>query len=171
MSVMDEESAKAVAARYLSYRARSRAEVVNRLEEEGFDEDVISSVVESFTRYGYIDDEKFCEAFAHDKRVINGFGNERIRNELLEKGVDAEVIDKCLVSDDFNEEEEALRLIRKRFGKATSRWELISKYKEDPFNRNDKAFINEKRKAIDFLIRKGYSYGTAEEALKAFLNE
>jgi len=141
------EKARDTAVRYLSYRARSRAEIENKLKESGFDDEVSRFVIERLESYGYIDDIKFSQMFIHDKTVISGFGSERIIRELKEKGVNSDIIEECVVDAELRESdaESALRVLMKkrpRFGS------------------------DERRKAIDFLLRKGYPYEAAEHAFR-----
>ena len=147
------------ALRYLAYRARSRFEVVSKLTEQGYEKEVIDAVISETERFGYINDAKFCEAYIHDKAVLNGYGSERIRAGLLNMGVPVEIIDKYLAeaADETDETARACRLLEKRY--------------KNGFNFEDdtNGFLAEKKKAVDFLLRKGYSFESAEEAFKQFL--
>jgi regulatory protein len=148
-----ERKAREVAARFLAYRARSRAEVVNKLRDAGFDDAVTEDAVKYFEGFNYIDDARFCEMYAHDARTHHGFGNERIRRELTRLGVSGADVSDFFEADGFDEQNAANRLLEKKYGRITIP------------NEGDKAdYYKERKRAVDFLIRKGYGFETAEDA-------
>jgi regulatory protein len=156
-SINDRQRARDKAARFLSYRARSREEVRRKLSEQGFDEAVIDNTVEWLEELGYINDAKFCEMYAYHARKHNGFGNERVERELKRLGVPAEVIDGFFDGDldKTDETDEAEKLLRKRFKRA-----------ELPDEGDKEAFYKERKRSVDFLLRKGYGFEVAETAWK-----
>jgi regulatory protein len=56
--------AKNAAYRLLTYRSRSRAEVIQKLKDREFDDAVINSVIADLVRLGYVNDRQFAEQWA-----------------------------------------------------------------------------------------------------------
>ncbi len=86
------EKAAAKAAAYVNHKPRTRQQVIQYLERNGFGSDAVEAAVEELTKYHYIDDFNFSVLYfqyGFDK----GRGIGRIKRELLEKGVAADVIE------------------------------------------------------------------------------
>jgi regulatory protein len=143
------------AVRYLSYSARSRKEVYDKLKstEEGFSDEIIDRVITLMERYGYIDDYRFSVSYIKDKSGINGFGSDRIRYALKEKGVHGDIIENAFGMVDIDEPGNALKLLEK-------------KYKTKKITE-----IREKKKAHEFLLRKGYNYEIISEVIDRFIEQ
>ena len=77
---------------YLSFKPRTRAQVVKYLHERGFEAEEIEKTVRELEEYHYIDDLQFAVMFA-EISLEKGRGENRIRRELAEKGVATDVID------------------------------------------------------------------------------
>lgn len=151
------ESAKKKALRYLSYRARSRKEVYDKLayDNKDFSGKTIMTVMDFLEEYGYIDDDNFAESYIKDKINLNKFGLNRIKAELKQKGVEektiADVITKLSDSDfPFNQKENALDLLDKRYKNS---------YISD---------LKEKKKAYNFLMRKGYDIDIIRDTVEVY---
>ena len=63
----------------------------------------------------YINDRDFAEVFVRDKVNLNKYGSQRIRYELISKGVAKEVIDDVLLPSSDDELETAMELALKDF--------------------------------------------------------
>jgi regulatory protein len=139
-----------VAYRYLNRRDRTRAEVRRRLESDGFDESTVERAISSLADQGLLDDARFARLFAEDKRELEGWGSDRIRRTLSERGIDRDVIEQVIgVGADGGELERALVLLRRRF----------------PSPPRDR---RERDRALGVLLRKGYDGELALDALAAY---
>jgi regulatory protein len=100
---------------------------------------------------GYIDDARYARLFAEDKRTLEHWGAERIRQALAARGVSSELIDRAL-SPDVGEREldRALALLARRFPGAPPRER------------------RERDRALGMLLRKGYDAELAFDALAAY---
>ena len=66
-------------------------------------------------RVGYLDDARYAQRFAEDRRRLDGWGSERIARRLRELGIDREHIDAAIAAQDPEEElAAALELLRRR---------------------------------------------------------
>ncbi len=79
------------AARALSHRDRSTAELDARLEQRGIRPADRAAAVETMARLGYVDDERMAADRAQNMGS-RGFGDEAIRFDLEGRGIDAELI-------------------------------------------------------------------------------
>jgi regulatory protein len=57
---------------------------------------VIESVIEHLLRLGYVDDKNFACQWAAGRARLHGYGRNRIKQELRQKGVDQETIREAL---------------------------------------------------------------------------
>jgi len=122
-------------------REHSRKELVRKLTARGVSEDEAGQAVQRMTAHGWQDDGRFAVSLAR-MRVAHGYGPIRIRAELGTHGLDQDTIAQAFAAlaeagqDDWNAI--ARDLVRRRYGAAVSQ---------------DLAL---RRKAADFLIRRGF---------------
>ena len=83
------------ALRILGHRERSARELARRLHDDGYPEGVVNAVVDRFAELELVDDARFADLWIRT-RTGAGFGPQRIRRELREKGVADEVIADAL---------------------------------------------------------------------------
>lgn len=140
-----------LAYRFLARRERTISEVRTHLLRRDIDEVSAAAVIEELAEQGYLDDARFARLFVQDKRALEQWGGERIRRALLGRGIDRELADAALASDDGSREESseldrALQLLRQRFP-------------APPRARR------ERERALGLLMRKGYDSELALEAI------
>lgn len=70
------------------------------LRERGVDEAEIANTVSRLTEDGALDDERFAVRYAEDKREISGWGPERIRQSLADRGIERELVERALAAED-----------------------------------------------------------------------
>jgi regulatory protein len=144
------EHALALAYRHLGKRDRTAAQVRRHLTARDVQEDTIEQAVEELLRLGYLDDARFAQVFAEDRRALDGWGPERIERALLAAGVDGELVAAAIgVRDTADELGAALELLRRRC-------------REVP------ASERERERALGILVRKGYDLELAYDAVRAF---
>ncbi|HSQ78566.1 MAG TPA: regulatory protein RecX [Nitrospirota bacterium] len=88
--------ARNTAYRLLTYRARSRKELEEKLKDREFGDAVIEVVVAGLTRLGYVNDREFARQWAAGRIRLRGFGKRRIEQELRNKGISRDVIQETL---------------------------------------------------------------------------
>lgn len=105
-------------------------------------------VVTELLELRYLDDVRYAERFAEDRRRLDGWGSERISQRLHELGVDREIVAAALAAHDADEERAAaLELLRRRCP-------------DPPSSRA------ERDRALGILVRRGYAPELAFEALR-----
>jgi regulatory protein len=136
--------------RYLGHRDRTVAEVRAHLERRGAGEAVIDAAVEDLVRMGYLDDARFAQRFAEDRRQLDAWGSERIERRLLELGVEREHIAAALAGQAAHDElGTAVELLRRRFARP-------------PAEERDR------ERALGLLARRGYDLELAYDAVRAY---
>src|SRR5664279_124779 len=81
---------------YLNRRERSEQELRAQLERKGVSADTADTCLTELTAQGYVDDGRYALMFVHDKRELEGWGNERIRRGLTERGIGRDRIEAAL---------------------------------------------------------------------------
>jgi regulatory protein len=143
----------------LSLRDRSRREIETRLKTAGFEPEVISDTVGWLEGLGYVDDARFAAHFTGEK-LKSGWGPQRIRVELLRKGVERRVVDEELSSEAHSDRladeglENVTALARRRFGR---------QFMEDP--------VAAERRLAGFLARRGYDWDAIHTVARALSPE
>lgn len=89
------QKAKDAAYRYLSYRARSVAEVRDKLGEKGFAAEVVAEVIADLQRQKLLDDREFARRWV-EARLQRANGARKLAQDLRHKGVAAGVVDEVL---------------------------------------------------------------------------
>lgn len=144
------EHALGIAFRFLNRRDRTVAEIRARLDREEVDEPTREAVVAQLIDEGYLDDARYAQRFAEDRRTLDGWGSARISERLLKFGVPRDLVEAALARHDHHEElDAAFELLRRRYGAPP----------EDAHERN---------RMLGLLLRKGYDSELAYEALRVF---
>jgi regulatory protein len=132
----------------LSHKERTEAEVGAWLGERGFGRAEIEAALVALAEAAALDDERFAQRFAADKRELRGWGPERIREALAGRGVSADLIDAALAGEDRDAQlDRAIELL-------ASRGEALA----------DEA---SRARALAFLARRGYEAELAYDAVRA----
>ena len=73
-----------------------RHDLAEKMVRKGMSEQAIATVLEQLTSEGFIDEERFCRAFIHDKLHFSKWGKIRLRTELRMRRIAHETIEQCL---------------------------------------------------------------------------
>jgi regulatory protein len=103
--------AMTMALRYLGRREYALDELRRKLVSRGIDADIAGHVITDLADQGYVSDERYAEARVR-QRMRKGYGPARIRAELREKGVSADVADRALGEFEADWYERAFRWAR-----------------------------------------------------------
>ncbi len=95
----------------LAYRSRTAYELQTRLEKAGFEPSVIKTVLSWLMERGLINDRLFAREWIAMRKKAKPVGSGYLRAELLQKGVDRDIIaDELHGYDEDSQYEAALRL-------------------------------------------------------------
>lgn len=92
---MDREFAGArdYAFRILATCPRTEKEIIVKLKQKGFMDDVIAEVIKLLKKYNYINDNEFAGIWVKNRCRLKPMGKRRLSQELHKKGVAKEVIE------------------------------------------------------------------------------
>ncbi len=111
--------------RFLERMDRTEAELRKKLAEKGYESWAIDDAVAYAFSYGYINDRRYAENYVRIFRAKKSVL--RIRMELLEKGVDAEIIEDVLTENGDSDTELARSLLRRRLQGKNATYEELAK--------------------------------------------
>ncbi len=144
------QAAREAAIRYLSVKDRTEVGLHERLMRAGYEQEAAASAVAQMKTMGYIDDKRYAQRFISDQLRLKAVSRKSIRMGLRAKGIADDVLDDVLAEVEQTDEETALRGLRKKFGKYDLQDPLIQK------------------KAIAYLMHRGFGYETVRAALSSF---
>lgn len=150
----DIERAKSRAINYISGKLKTKYEVRLKLKENGFAEDVIDEVLDILEKEEYLNDKVYCEIFIEDKKKLNGYGKNKIKSLLIQKGISKNIFEDFLNEFEYDEEfDNALKMGIKKL-------ELLLN-EEDNFKK--------KQKIINYLTYRGFDFDVINDVLKEIL--
>jgi regulatory protein len=142
------EHARALAWGALNRRERTEAELRALLARKRVAPEDVDVVLGGLLRAGYVDDARYAERFADDRRRLDGWGAERIEQRLRALGVDRETAAAAAGDrDEAAELEAAVALLRRRVPDVPTT-------------------LRERDRALGILVRKGYAIEVAHAALR-----
>lgn len=127
-------------------REHSRKELTRKLSARGLESNEVAAAVDRMAREGWQDDARFAEGLVRS-RANGGYGPIRIRAELATHGLDRELIARAMDSHEGDWGQIAQDLVRRRFGASM----------DD---------LSARRKAADFLLRRGFDSATIRSATR-----
>ncbi len=128
-------------------REHSRKELTRKLKAKGIESGEMELALDTLNRQDFQNDERFAQALART-RAASGYGPSRIRAELGTHGLDRDNIEAALEACERDWDATARDLIARRF---------LNKNLSDPAVR---------RKAVDFLLRRGFEQKSAYAAVR-----
>ncbi|MFT4413997.1 recombination regulator RecX [Fredinandcohnia humi] len=135
---------------FLSYRMRSKKEVIEYLKKKEIDEPIIPDVLHKLEEYKYINDEEFAKAYVQTQINTTSKGPEVLKQELYEKGIEKNSIDQSLTL--FSKEEQI---------------ETVTKLVEKALSKNAKISEKQAKQKLEVALqRKGYSWEVIQIALE-----
>ncbi len=129
----------------LSRRDHTAGELILKLKQKGY-EQYAKAAVEKLIRGGYVDDRRFSEYYVRELINLKGFGKKRIEQELFRKGVSRDIIIEVLEEAEFSEEK-LKEIIERKYLRYLG---------------SEKG----KQKAVNGLLRLGYSYSEIRDAIR-----
>ena len=148
------ETEKTVAHSYrlLSIRPRSEKELRGKLREKGFGHDVIQEAVSLLKESKIIDDAKFAELFVESRMRTNPKGKTLLKKELIQKGIEASIIEKVLGEESKDEDSLVRELARKKM-------ETLKKEPKEKI----------RRKLFSYLAQRGFDFEIINEIIREYV--
>ncbi len=146
----ERKKAKDAAYRFLSYRQRSKKELIDKLKEKKFSDKAIEDVVQGLEEYNYINDADFAFNWAESRVRTRRIGPIILRSELLKKGISKDIVDKT---------------IKEIYNKYNERSLVIDALNLKAKMQKDMPEEKKKRRLYSFLVQRGFSYEVINEIL------
>lgn len=126
---------------FCGYQERSHMEVKQKLYSLGLFKKDVEELISRLIEEGYLNEERFANQFALGKSRIKGWGRQKIRHELRQKGISEFCISNALKSLDNTEYERS-------FGRqAAKKWASLH---------SEKNIFVKKSKWQQFLLQRGF---------------
>jgi regulatory protein len=148
---MAEMTPKERALALLDRRDYSRAELIRKLAEKGVPEADAAEAADRLAELGFVDDARYAPIVVRHY-AAKGFGERRIRQELMRRGIPRELWDEAL-GEMPDQTGRIDALLRSRLSGA------------DPGDRDAL------RRASDFLLRRGFDWDEVKEAVERYTSE
>jgi regulatory protein len=131
----------------ISRKERTVAELRHWLAGRGLAHAEVDAAIERLVEIGELDDERYARRYAEDKRALRGWGPERIREALVERGIERPLAE--MAAGDEAAAEQAERAAALLVGRGVDL-------------RHDAG----RGKALAYLARRGYDSEAAYEAVR-----
>lgn len=138
---------------YLRQRKYRRMSLNRQRERDGkkllpeFKDNTMALVLERLTEKGYVDDLKFAQYFVENRRLRKGVSLRRLNMELRQKGIKDNTIQQVTDAMERTEEEEILKVIRKK----------RKKYDDN--------------KLVAYLVKQGFDLQKSKDAVEHYDSE
>ncbi|EID81003.1 recombination regulator RecX [Rhodococcus opacus RKJ300 = JCM 13270] len=135
-------------------RARSRAELAERLAKKGYSPEIAERVLDRLTEVGLVNDADFAQQWVHSRHTYSGKGKRALALELRRKGIGQEDATEALAQIDSEDERaRATELVEKKLRTVSA-------------DDRDRAV----RRLVSMLARRGFPQGMAFEVVKEQLD-
>ena len=139
---------------FLKFRPRSRFEIESFLKRKKASEVVKNQVIEKLENLNLINDKEFARWFIDQRQQFRPRGKMLLTLELRQKGISPEVIAEALTTIDASSQtEKAIELLERK----------INLWRE-------KDIRVLRKKAQDFLLRRGFSYAVVRDAVQKVID-
>jgi regulatory protein len=143
---------------YLGRRHHSVSELQIKLKQKGYETELINEVIVDLKNKNYLNDAEFAKMFTEEKVKLKLWGEQKIRSELIKRGIKTEIISDVLrdiISDDV-QVKNALLIASKKYHTLKNR-------------DTDKDVL--RNKLITFLNARGYNYDVIKEVWNELIKE
>jgi regulatory protein len=136
----------------LARRAHSSFELKIKLMQRKYERELIDELINELLSKNILNDKDFALQYAIERITIRKIGKQKLRAELIKKGIHQDIISEVIDSLDMAEDfENALLLARKKMKSLQNRKTEKKKSVQ---------------KIISYLLTKGYEYETAKIVVK-----
>jgi regulatory protein len=144
-------AAQAIAMQYLAARPRTAHEVQQKLHRHGVADGVIAQVMAHLHDCGALDDAAYVHAYLTSRLTSRGYGPQRLRRELHQRGVSRALVTEAVQQDLAAEDVLAAARVQ-----ATKRWPRLAR----------EAHHGKRRQKLhDFLRRRGFPAAIVQQVL------
>ena len=131
----------------LSRRPYGTKELIKKLCEKGHEKEASEKACERLSELGILNDEEYARILSNDLMNRKSYSIKRVRQELAYRGIAREIIENTVDSLDNDAENRIILVIKKKY---------LNKLSDE----------KGRRRAIDGLMRLGFSYSDIKSALR-----
>ena len=131
----------------LSRRPYGVKELIKKLCEKGHEKEASQKACDRLLELGLLNDEEYARILANDLLERKNYSTKRIKQELSFRGIPREIIENTVDSLDNDAENRIILVIKKKY---------LNKLNDE----------KGRKRAIDGLLRLGFSYSEIKSALK-----
>lgn len=146
------EEAKKKLEYYCSYQERCHEEVLQKLKSLNMIPQAIDVIINHLIEHNFLNEERFARSFARGRHRIKHWGRVRIVNELKARDISRYNINAALAEIDPDEYLAVFNMLADKI------WH----------NTPGKDSAAKKKKAADFLLRKGYESNLVYDKINSF---
>ena len=132
----------------LSRRPYGEKELIRKLCEKGHEKESAEKACERLMELGLLNDEEYARILSEELFERKGYGKKRINQELVYRGIDREIAQNAVDALDNDAVKRIILVVRKKY---------LNKLDDE----------KGRRRAIDGLMRLGYSYSDIKTALSS----
>ena len=132
----------------LSRRPHGTKELVKKLCEKGHEKESAEKACDRLLELGLLNDEEFARMLANELYERKGYGIKRIKQELVFRGIEREIAENAIESLDIDTRTRIILVIKKKY---------LNKINDE----------KGRKRAVDGLMRLGYSYFDIKNALNS----
>jgi regulatory protein len=144
-------AAQTTALQYLAARPRTAHEVRQKLHRSGVRDEVVDEVLARLHTRGALDDAAYTHAYLTSRLASRGYGPQRLRSELRQRG-----IDRTLVEDAVQRDLPVAEVLAAARAQAAKRWSRLAREAAPPKRR---------QKLSDFLRRRGFPSAIVQQVV------
>ena len=131
---------------YLSRRPYGTKELIRKLCEKGHEKEAAEKACERLLELGLLNDEEYARILSDDLINRKNYGIKRVKQELAYRGIDREIIENTVDTLDNDAENRIILVVKKKY---------LNKLNDE----------KGRKRAVDGLMRLGYSYSEIKSAL------
>ncbi len=132
---------------FLSRRPYGTKELIKKLCEKGHEKDASEKACERLSELGLLNDEEYARMVSNDLMERKNYSIKRVKQELAFRGISREIIENTIDTLDNDAENRIILVIKKKY---------LNKLNDE----------KGRKRAIDGLMRLGFSYSEIKSALK-----
>lgn len=141
---------KNTALRIVEKTFKSEKELKDKLILKGYDSEAIDKTISFLKEYNFLSDNNYAKMYVKDKSRVQG--KNKIKFDLIKKGINDNIIEEEISNIDREDEREGA------YNLAVKKYNTIAKRENDKFKLSQKLYR--------FLLSKGYDYDTVSYAVK-----
>ncbi|MBQ9439601.1 MAG: RecX family transcriptional regulator [Paludibacteraceae bacterium] len=160
---------------YCAKAERCRQDVVRRLWVWKVPQEERGQIITSLENDGFIDENRYANAFVHDKVELSGWGMRKIKNTLISKGISNDTIENAMSR--YEQHDDTDKLVKQLDSKAgqllrTARFARVCAIDPDGDDYEARKVLYDFRnRLLRFAVARGFDVSVASQVIEQLLND